>query len=137
MADDEGEEFIEIALPPEGDGASSLEYELFSKITQQDIEKRDLENQWRFLQNASFKDDNQQRKDYYKKSHAIIQAWIGFLMVLIFSQFLLRPFGYSLEKEEFIAVVVSLSGSVFGFWYLVGQYLFEPKRSKKDDKAAY
>lgn len=123
MSDDEAQgEIIDIPLPSEGDVNFALgEADWFAQLSEQDVRRRRLEND-------TIEDDNKQRRDYYYKSHGIIQSWIGFLIVLIISQFTLKPMGYSLATEEFIAVVVSLTGSVFGFWYLVGRYLFEPKR---------
>ena len=116
---------IEIALPIAGEFITAgNEQEYFAHKSKQDVRRWTLEND-------TIEDDNRQRKDYYEKSHSIIQAWVGFLIVLIISQFSLRPLGLNLGREEFIAVVVSLSGSIFGFWSLVGRYLFDPRNTNK------
>ena len=57
--------------------------------------------------------------------------WLGFMIVIISAQFGLSGFDLGLQTEEFIAVIVSSTGLVFGFWMLVGRYLF-PNGSKNE-----
>jgi hypothetical protein len=38
--------------------------------------------------------------------------------------------GRGLEQAEFITVVTTTTGSVFGFWWLVGSYLFPSQRGR-------
>ena len=69
-----------------------------------------------------------ERKRYAEHAYGITQAWIGFLMVLTMAEFSLKSMGMGLGKAEFIAVFTTTTASVFGYWLLVGQYLFRSKR---------
>lgn len=53
------------------------------------------------------------------------RVWVLFLVVITLLQWISRLFGIGLQPEEFIAVVTTTTGSVFGFWWLVGRYLFK------------
>ena len=50
-----------------------------------------------------------------------------FLMLVTLGQMALGHFGFGLGEPEFIAVVTTTTASVFGFGFIVGNYLF-PKR---------
>lgn len=97
----------------------------FSELDAEDNRKRQLLND-------GIEQDNKQRLDYADKAHAFVQVWVGFLIVLISAQFGLKPYGVGLETEEFVVVVASLTASVFGFWSLVGRYLFPSKTTGED-----
>jgi hypothetical protein len=80
------------------------------------------------IQNDSLEQDRQERKRYANHAYGITQAWIGFLIVVTILQMALRPFGITLETPEYITFVTTTTASVFGFWLLVGNYLFrKPK----------
>lgn len=64
------------------------------------------------------------RHRFSEISYGIMQAWVGFLIVLTLSQFSLKPLGMGLESSEFIAVITTTTASVFGFGLLVGNFLF-------------
>jgi uncharacterized membrane protein YfcA len=64
------------------------------------------------------------REGFKGFAFGVAQAWVGFLMVITFMQMALKPFGMTLDSEEFIAVFTSSTASVFGLAYLVGNYLF-------------
>lgn len=80
------------------------------------------------LKNDSDEQDMRERSRYAGYAYGITQAWVGFLIVLTFAQLCLKPLGLGLSKEEFITVFTTTTASVFGFWLLVGRYLF-PSRS--------
>ena len=61
------------------------------------------------------------------------QLWVIFLISVTFVQLFLRIFERGLHDGEFIAVVTTTTASVFGFWWLVGRYLF-PAAPEKEDK---
>jgi len=113
------DEFVEIdlgELTKKGKLAKAEE-NFFSKIDDEDIRKKKILND-------GLAQDNDLRFDYAEKAYSLVQTWVGFTIVLICCQFGLKRFGFYLEKEEFIAVVISLTGTMFGFWMLVGRYLF-------------
>jgi hypothetical protein len=84
------------------------------------------------LRNDSDEQDMGERVRYAGNAYGITQTWVGFLIVLTFAQICLRPIGIGLGREEFIVVFTTTTAAVFGFWLLVGRYLF-PDKSKKSD----
>ena len=75
--------------------------------------------------------DNAESRIYAERAYNIVFIWIVFLFAIILMQFFMKKLGYGLEREEFIAVVGSLTASMFGFWYLVGRHLFPVQGSRK------
>jgi hypothetical protein len=45
-------------------------------------------------------------------------------MACTVAQFWLNAKGVGLDRYQFITLITTTSGSVFGFWLLVGRYLF-------------
>lgn len=87
--------------------------------------QRDVEDVKRMqLLNARLLHDNAQSQKYCKRAYKITKRWICFLMVVIAAQYVGRIYNVGFTEAEFIAIIISLTGSVFGFWYLVGKYLF-------------
>lgn len=82
----------------------------------------------RELANESDEQDMRERIRYADHAYGITQAWIGFLMVMTLAQFSLKPMGLGLEPAVFIAVFTTTTAAVFGFWLLVGQYLFHRRK---------
>jgi len=116
---------IQIDLSKVGDGRlADEEVIFFAKQDDEDVRKKKLLND-------GIAQDNTQRLDYAEKAYGLVQTWVGFLIVLVCAQFSLKGIGFGLDKEEFIAVILSLSASVFGFWLLVGRYLFPSKDNSK------
>ncbi|MDO8380377.1 hypothetical protein [Phenylobacterium sp.] len=74
------------------------------------------------------------RDRFSEISYGIMQAWVGFLIVLTLGQFILRPSGLGLETAEFIAVVTTTTAAVFGFGLLVGNFLFPSGGSERRRK---
>ena len=80
------------------------------------------------LANESDQQDMQERIRYANNAYGITQAWIGFLMVITVAQITLKPLGLGLDPTVFIAVFTTTTAAVFGFWLLVGQYLFHRRK---------
>ncbi|RYF50267.1 MAG: hypothetical protein EOO38_06070 [Cytophagaceae bacterium] len=90
-------------------------------------EKNFLENKARKARNRSFKQDMQERKKFADHAYGITQAWVGFLMVLTIAQIALKPLNLGLTETAFVTVFTTTTASIFGFWLLVGRYLFPSK----------
>ena len=71
-----------------------------------------------------------ERKRYADNAYGITQSWIGFLMVLTLAQFSLKSINMGLSDTAFITVFTTTTASVFGFWLLVGHYLFRKPKSR-------
>jgi hypothetical protein len=79
------------------------------------------------LANDSDEQDMGERIRYANNAYGITQAWIGFLMVLTVAQLCLKPVDLGLSDAAFITVFTTTTASIFGFWLLVGNYLFRSK----------
>jgi hypothetical protein len=79
------------------------------------------------IRNDSDEQDMGERIRYASHAYGITQAWIGFLIVITIAQFSLKPMGLGLSEAVFITVFTTTTASVFGFWLLVGQYLFRKR----------
>ena len=80
------------------------------------------------LENHSYKQDIKERKAFADRAYGITQTWIGFLIVITISQFILgKSKDFGLTELEFNVVFTTTTASVFGFWLLVGKYLFRYK----------
>lgn len=97
---------------------------LVDKEIQEEIRRRHA------IQNDSDQQDVFERKRYASHAYSITQAWIGFLIVVTIAQMALAPFGMSLKTAEYVAFVTTTTASVFGFWLLVGNYLFSRRGEK-------
>jgi cytosine/uracil/thiamine/allantoin permease len=84
----------------------------------------DPDNHKKNLSNIQIAQNIEERKKYGKYSSRLAIAWMVFLIIVVIAQFVASLFGVGLHPEEFIAVVTTTTASVFGFWYLVGRYLF-------------
>lgn len=94
-------------------------------------EKDVLENKHQRDRNRSYKQDMRERKRFAENAYGITQTWVGFLMVLTFSQFSLKSIGLGLSDTAFVTVFTTTTASVFGFWLLVGRYLFPGDRNSE------
>jgi hypothetical protein len=93
--------------------------------------KSDEEKESDRLYNLSYQQDIQQRKKYAIRSYRITLIWVIFLISVSVSQLALKGIaGRGLEQAEFITVVTTTTGSVFGFWWLVDSYLFPSQRGR-------
>ena len=82
------------------------------------------------IANDSTYQDMGERKRYANNAYGITQTWIGFLIVMTIAQFSLKPIGMGLSDVAFITVFTTTTASIFGFWLLVGQYLFRAPKTK-------
>lgn len=75
---------------------------------------------------------------YADRSFIITLCWAAFLILFPILQLCVVSSGRTgMNDGPFIAVVTTTTASVFGFWTLVGLYLFEPKsKSKKHGEHA-
>lgn len=60
--------------------------------------------------------------------------WVVFLVCLPFIQMIFSIWNKGLTDPQFVTVVSTTTASVFGFWYLVGRYLFPDSKSKSKKK---
>lgn len=74
--------------------------------------------------------DMAERKKFADRAFAITVLWVVFLIALPFIQMFFSIFGVGLSDAQFVTVVTTTTAAVFGFWLLVGRYLF-PKRKDK------
>jgi len=90
----------------------------------QNFFKSEREKQ-RELLNLSLAQDIEERKRYARSAYKMTRIWVWFLIGISVLQLGARIWrGGGLETAEFIAVITTTTGSVFGFWWLVGRYLF-------------
>lgn len=79
--------------------------------------------------------DNMMRHNYCERSYKITVFWIICIAVFVFTQTVSTPLSYhmfgvniieitELSNAKFIAITVTSSGLVFGFWLIVGKGLF-------------
>ena len=109
----DGPEFIEVDRTP-----TSGEEQTFFETEAQRAAK---------IANDSDLQDMGERRRYAENAYGITQTWIGFLIVITSCQFGLKRLGYGLGTTEFVTVFTTTTASIFGFWMLVGRYLFPPK----------
>ena len=95
----------------------------FSTIDKNDELKRQQIRKYK-LKNDRQEQDNKLSKRYASRAYRFSKWWVGFLLLFIPVQVILRCFSLGLREGEFIAVIGSLSASVLGYWWLVGRYLF-------------
>ena len=115
--------------PPEGSppyivGEEPLSPNPTGEAERQNVFKSEQERQ-RELANLSLAQDIEERKKYAVRSYRITKVWVWFLIAMSAAQLAARVWqGRGLETAEFIAVITTTTGSVFGYWWLVERYLF-------------
>ena len=83
----------------------------------------------RHLRNRQFSQNIIERRRFGVRAYRMAQTWVSFLMIVVFAQLVLGIFNCGLTEKEFITVVTTTTASVFGFWWLVGRYLFPKDHS--------
>ena len=81
------------------------------------------------IKNDSDEQDMDHRARFAEHAYRLTEAWVGFLILISIGQFAAKPIGLGLGTTEFVTVVTTTTASVFGFWLLVGRYLFH----RRDD----
>lgn len=80
------------------------------------------------IQAASRIQDMGERLLFSDRAFLITLVWAGVICVVPFFQMFFSIWGKGLSDAQFVAVVTTTTASVFGFWYLVGRYLFPKGR---------
>lgn len=68
------------------------------------------------------------------RAFLIAFVWVVFLIVLPFAQMIFSIWGHGLTDPQFVTVITTTTASVFGFWYLVGRYLFPTQQDTSTPK---
>ena len=86
------------------------------------------EEKRKHLHNQDLQLDIDEKKKYATTTRYITCTWIAFVMISTVAQFVLGAFKIGLNRYEFIALITTTTGSIFGFWLVVGRYLFRGGR---------
>lgn len=86
---------------------------------------------WDDIQQTGARQIIGQRDIYAKAALGILQAWVGFLMVIILAQMTLRTLGTGLHDSEFITTITTTTASIIAFTFIVARYLF-PEGGSRD-----
>jgi len=91
----------------------------------QDLFTSDEEKRRLYLWNQSLQQDIDERKRYAGRAYRITLIWVWFLVGITVLHLASKlALNRGLETAEFITIITTTTGSVFGFWWLVGRYLF-------------
>lgn len=83
------------------------------------------------LEHAERIQDMGERRKFSDRAFAVTVVWVLFLILLPMLQMVFSIWGVGLSDAQFVTVITTTTGAVFGFWYLVGRYLF-PDRNKRN-----
>jgi hypothetical protein len=73
--------------------------------------------------------DIKERKKFADRAYEITQLWIWFLVATTIAQFIFgKSTHWGLDNTTFNIIFTSATASVFGYWSLVGKYLFNTKK---------
>lgn len=82
------------------------------------------------LDHAERVQDMGERKKFADRAFAITVLWVLFLIALPIVQMVFSFWGKGLTDAQFVTVVTTTTAAVFGFWMLVGRYLFPSRKGK-------
>jgi hypothetical protein len=82
------------------------------------------EEEAKHLRSADYEQDISERRKFATRSFILTCVWLGFVVVSTIAQFTLNAVGHGLDTYQFITLITTTTASVFGFWLLVGRYLF-------------
>lgn len=77
------------------------------------------------LENIDYRNDIWQKRNFARFSYCVAVPWCALLILSVIGQG--WSGGWQLDATEFIAVVTTTTGSVFGFAYVLGRYLYGSK----------
>jgi hypothetical protein len=81
----------------------------------------------KFLRNKELEETLGYRKQYFCSAKRLAEVWVGFAIFMTIYQFI-KPFGWHLESNEYIALVASALGTVVGLWWQVGKSMFPDRK---------
>lgn len=82
------------------------------------------EERKRHLHNENLAQDIIERRKYSQRSFNLTCVWVGFIIMSTVAQFVLNAIHRGIDRYQFITLITTTTGSVFGFWLIVGRYLF-------------
>ena len=124
-------DWLRSLAPPLNDTAGNIDIDRDPTEAEETGFFRNQKDRREKIANDSDEQDMGERKRYADNAYGITQAWIGFLIVVTIAQFSLKPIGLGLSEAAFITVFTTTTASIFGFWVLVGRYLFQPRNGTK------
>jgi plasmid rolling circle replication initiator protein Rep len=77
----------------------------------------------KLLKNRELEETLGYRKECFCSAKRLAEVWVGFAILTSVCQFI-KPGGWHLETNEYIALVVSALGTVVGLWWQVGKSMF-------------
>jgi hypothetical protein len=75
--------------------------------------------------------DMGERIIFADRAFLLALIWVVFLVILPVLQLIFSIWGKGLSDVQFSTVITTTTASVFGFWYLVGRYLFPNNGTSK------
>jgi cytosine/uracil/thiamine/allantoin permease len=116
---------VSLPLPPLKDQSSEIIIANPSSIEEAREDFSSHEERSKSLANQSTEQDIKQRQKFADSAYKITFIWTVFIIGISTGQLTARFWDKGLHDSEFIAVLTTTTASVFGFWYLVGRYLFK------------
>lgn len=92
------------------------------------------EEREKHLRNINLEQDINERRKFASRSFRLTYVWIIFIIISTIAQFVLNAMHRGLPVPDFIALITTTSATVFGFWLLVGRYLFPSSPGKEVPK---
>lgn len=94
----------------------------------------DTKNTRDYLENLDYSRDIRQKKHFARFSYCVAVPWFLLLVCSVVAQG--YDGGWQLEVPEFVALVTTTTGSIFGFAYVLGRFLYGSKgyRSETSSK---
>lgn len=89
------------------------------------------EEREKHLRNINLAQDIAERRKFASRSFRLTYIWIIFIILSTIAQFVLNAMRRGLPVPDFIALITTTSAAVFGFWLLVGRYLFPTAPAKE------
>lgn len=83
------------------------------------------------LEHAERLQDMGERRKFSDRAFAVTVVWVLFLITLPVLQMFFSIWGVGLTDAQFVTVITTTTSAVFGFWYLVGRYLFPDRKNRK------
>ena len=85
----------------------------------------DLGEAERLVEIDGKRQDMGERLRFHDRAFFITLIWVIFLTVLPFAQMIFSLWKSGLSDAQFVTVITTTTAAIFGFWLLVGNYLFK------------